>query len=149
MEHSDRDFGQIQADISNRCAQQDIEYVDAHQEFEIIEHGFLIQEMKRILLFIMAITFSLAPFAQKHSAQKKPVRKTAVIAKRRLLLLPERRTAEVMRPERHPNQLRQPEPNARRQPIAMPLSEVCRDSALLSGRRSENRSRLCREIRRM
>ena len=33
--------------------------------------------MKRILLFIMAITFSLAPFAQKHSAQKKPVRKTA------------------------------------------------------------------------
>lgn len=105
--------------------------------------------MKRILLFIMAITFSLAPFAQKHSAQKKPVRKTAVTAKRRLLLLPERRTAEVMRPERHPNQLRQPEQNAGQQPIAMPLSEVCRDSALLSGRRSESRSRLCREIRRM
>lgn len=60
--------------------------------------------MKRILLFIMAITFSLAPFAQKHSAQKKPVRKTAVTAKRRLLLLPERRTAEVMRPERHTSQ---------------------------------------------
>lgn len=45
--------------------------------------------MKRILLFIMAITFSLAPFAQNHTAQKKPVRKTAVTAKRRLLLLPE------------------------------------------------------------
>ncbi len=41
-EHSDRDFRQIQADFSNRCAQQDIEYVDAHQEFEIIEHEFLI-----------------------------------------------------------------------------------------------------------
>ena len=27
--------------------------------------------MKRILLFIMAITFSLAPFAQNHTAQKK------------------------------------------------------------------------------
>ena len=39
--------------------------------------------MKRILLFIMAITFSLAPFAQKHSAQKKPVRKTAVTAKKK------------------------------------------------------------------
>ena len=38
--------------------------------------------MKRILLFIMAITFSLAPFAQKHTAQKKPVRKTAVTAKK-------------------------------------------------------------------
>lgn len=55
--------------------------------------------MKRILLFIMAITFSLAPFAQNHTAQKKPVRKTAVTAKRRLLLLPERRTAEGMCPE--------------------------------------------------
>ena len=39
--------------------------------------------MKRILLFIMAITFSLAPFAQKHSVQKKPVRKTAVTAKKK------------------------------------------------------------------
>ena len=39
--------------------------------------------MKRILLFIMAITFSLAPFAQKHTAQKKPVRKTAVTAKKK------------------------------------------------------------------
>ena len=39
--------------------------------------------MKRILLFIMAITFSLAPFAQKHSAQKKQVRKTAVTAKKK------------------------------------------------------------------
>lgn len=39
--------------------------------------------MKRILLFIMAITFSLAPFAQKHSAQKKPVRKTAVTVKKK------------------------------------------------------------------
>ena len=39
--------------------------------------------MKRILLFIMVITFSLAPFAQKHSAQKKPVRKTAVTAKKK------------------------------------------------------------------
>ena len=39
--------------------------------------------MKRILLFIMAITFSLAPFAQKHSAQKKPVRKTVVTAKKK------------------------------------------------------------------
>lgn len=39
--------------------------------------------MKRILLFIMAITFSLAPFAQNHTAQKKPVRKTAVTAKKK------------------------------------------------------------------
>ena len=31
----------------------------------------------------MAITFSLAPFAQKHTAQKKPVRKTAVTAKKK------------------------------------------------------------------
>lgn len=38
-------------------------------------------------------------FAQNHTAQKKPVRKTAVTAKRRLLLLPERRTAEGMCPE--------------------------------------------------
>ena len=41
MEHSDRDFQQIQADFSNRCAQQDIEYVDAHQEFVSIEYEFL------------------------------------------------------------------------------------------------------------
>lgn len=39
--------------------------------------------MKRILLFIMAITFSLAPFAQNHTAQKKPVRKTVVTAKKK------------------------------------------------------------------
>lgn len=31
----------------------------------------------------MAITFSLAPFAQNHTAQKKPVRKTAVTAKKK------------------------------------------------------------------
>ena len=38
--------------------------------------------MKRILLFLMAITFSLAPFAQKHT-QKKQAKKTVVATKRR------------------------------------------------------------------
>ena len=105
--------------------------------------------MKRILLFIMAITFSLAPFAQKHSAQKKPVRKTAVTAKKKPATPARKTNSRSHAARKTSNQLRQPEQNARRQPIAMPLSEVCRDSALLSGRRSESRSRLCREIRRM
>ncbi len=33
--------------------------------------------MKRIIFFLLAIMFSLAPYAQK-TAQKKPVKKTAV-----------------------------------------------------------------------
>ena len=38
--------------------------------------------MKRIILFILAITFSLAPFAQHHAQKKQPVKKTAVATKK-------------------------------------------------------------------
>lgn len=37
--------------------------------------------MKRILLLMMALVFSLAPYAQKQVQKKRPVRKTAVAAK--------------------------------------------------------------------
>ena len=105
--------------------------------------------MKRILLFIMAITFSLAPFAQKHSAQKKPVRKTAVTAKKKAAT-PARKPNSRSHVARKTSKPAAPTRAERKAATySMPLSEVCRDSALLSERRSESRSRLCREIRRM
>ena len=105
--------------------------------------------MKRILLFIMAITFSLAPFAQNHTAQKKPVRKTAVTAKKKAAT-PARKKNSRRHVSRKTSKPAAPT-RAERKAATYSNASIrgCRDSALLSGRRSESRSRLCREIRRM
>lgn len=92
--------------------------------------------MKRIIFFLLAIMFSLAPYAQK-TVHKKPVKKTAVANRKHQA----QRKPAARRAKHLPRQ------NAVLLPIAMLLSEDCRGSVPISSEESGSRSRLCARTR--